>query len=279
MQHHLNFTQSRANHSLKHSFDLVFKKIETVLFSFLCVIFLLASRAGSDFTKSVSFGIVGISAPFAKLVAFPFNTAMSIFTDFGELIDAKRENKILKEELTSLRTFYVKSLDIHQKNKELQNILNYVTSKSTNFKVARIIGRSHQTFNQDIFIDGGTSRQIKEGSIVTGNRGVLGRVVEVGENKSRLMMINDSASRIPVITSKARARGIIAGNNGGLMEILYLSKNHMIEVGDWVFTSGDGDTLPSGLLVGVVKKVTPTYVGVAMVEDVNNADMVTIIDY
>jgi cell shape-determining protein MreC len=58
-----------------------------------------------------------------------------------------------------------------------------------------------------------------------------------------------------------------------------LPKNHGIEENDWVFTSGDGDTLPPGLLIGVVKKVDKEEVKVAMVEDVSNADIVTILDY
>ena len=276
---HLNFSPNTTNYSVKHSFTLVFKKIETVLFSFLCVIFLITSRVNPDFSKDVSFTFVSISIPIIKFASFPFNTIVNIFTNFGELVDAKKENKILKEELATLRNFYIKSLNVHQENKELRNVLNYVSSKSSSFKVARIIGRSHQLFNQKIFIDAGEYRNIKEGSIATGNHGVIGRIFEVGEDKSRLVLLTDAISRIPIITSKSRMRGILAGNGSGLMEILYLPKNHTIEVGDWVFTSGDGDTLPPGLLVGVVKKVDSDSAFVAMVEDTSNADIVTVMDY
>jgi rod shape-determining protein MreC len=178
-----------------------------------------------------------------------------------------------------LKAFYIKSLNVHQENKELRSILDFVTSKSSNFKVARVVGRSHQIFNQKIFIDAGKNRDLKEGAVVTGDRGVIGRVAEVGEDKSRLILLNDASSKIPVITSKGRVRAILSGNNSSLMEMLYLPKNHQIEEGDWVFTSGDGDTLPPGLLVGVVKKTSKESVLIAMVEDVNNSDIVTIISY
>ncbi len=178
-----------------------------------------------------------------------------------------------------LKSFYVKSLNIHQENKELRSILDFVTAKASNFKVARVIGRAHQIFNQKVFIDAGSNRGLQEGAIVAGVHGVIGRVAEVGEDKSRLILLNDASSRIPVVTSRSRDRAILVGNNGGLMEMLYLSKNHKIEVGDWVFTSGDGDTLPPGLLVGVVKKVDGDSVLIAMVEDLANADIVTIISY
>ncbi len=276
---YLNYTKTRANYSFKYSFGLVFGKIETVLFGFLCVVFLVVSRVNHDFSKDVSFAFIGISMPIVKAASFPFNAILNLLTNFGELVEAKQENEKIKEELVKLREFYIKSLNIHQENKALKKTLNFVTSKSTSFKVARVIGRSNEIFNKKIFIDAGEDRGIKEGAIVTGNTGVIGRIWEVGKNKSRLLLLTDANSRIPIITSKARARGILAGNNSGLMKIIYLSKAHNIEVGDWVFTSGDGDILPPGLLVGVVKNVKNNEVDVAMVEDVVNVDMVTIMDY
>ena len=276
---HLNFSNKRVNYSIKHSFGLVFNKIETVFFSFLCVVCLVVSKVDHDFSRDVSSVFVDISLPVAKFAAFPFNVAFSLVTDFGELVRAKEENQNLKEELEKLRSFYIKSLNIHQENKDLREMLQFVSSKSANFKVAQIIGRSRPLFNQKIFIDAGEDRGLKEGEIITGKRGVIGRVAEVYENKSHIFLLNDAISRIPVITSQVRTKGILAGNGSGMMEILYLPKNHNIQVGEMIFTSGDGDTLPPGLLAGVVIKVNKDSVLVSMVEDVNNADLVTILAY
>jgi rod shape-determining protein MreC len=243
------------------------------------VICLVVSKVDHDFSRDVSSVFVNISVPIANFAAFPFNAAFTLVTDFGELVRAKEENKNLKEELEKLRSFYIKSLNIHQENKDLREMLQFVSSKSVNFKVAQIIGRSRPLFNQKIFIDAGKDRGLKEGEIVTGKRGVIGRVAEVYENKSHIFLLNDAISRIPVITSQARAKGILAGNGSGMMEILYLPKNHDIQVDEMIFTSGDGDTLPPGLLAGVVRRVNKDSVLVSMVEDVNNADLVTILSY
>jgi len=280
MNKYSDITQtSTPRYSFKYSFDLIFKKIEAIFFSLICVIFLIVSRVNEDFSQKISFEFVNISIPIVKFVSTPVNGVISLFTEFHDLVSAKKENQLLKEELLKLKAFYIKSLNVHQENKELRSILDFVTSKSSNFKVARVVGRSHQIFNQKVFIDAGKNRDLKEGAVVTGDRGVIGRVAEVGEDKSRLILLNDASSKIPVITSKGRVRAILSGNNSSLMEMLYLPKNHQIEEGDWVFTSGDGDTLPPGLLVGVVKKTSKESVLIAMVEDVNNSDIVTIISY
>lgn len=279
MANHLQFKRSGANYSLQYSFNLIFKKIELAVFTLLCVVSLITSKVNPNFSKNVSMAFVEVSMPIVQTAAFPFNTIINLLTNFKELVEAKSENEALREENEKLRSFYVDALNINQENKELKNTLQFITAKSSNFKVARIIGRSHQIFNQQLFIDAGKDREITEGSIVSGTRAVIGRIAEVGEKKSRLLLATDAGSRIPIITSKARVRGILAGNNSGVMEILYLQKNHAIKEGDWVFTSGDGDTLPPGLLIGVVKKVDKGYASVEMVENISNADVVTVMSY
>ena len=279
MKYYQQFRKTSPNYNTQNNFTFILRRLELIFFSVLCVFLLATSKIDKDISEKISMKFVEISLPVVHFSALPFNVAINLVTDFKGLVEAKKENKILKEENDKLRSFYSTSLNIHSENKELRKTLKFITSKSSSYKVARIIGRSHQLFNQQLFIDAGKNKKIKEGSIVSGNKGVVGRISQVSDNKSRLILVNDASSRIPIITSKARVRGILAGNNSEVMEIMYLQKNHGIKKGDWVFTSGDGDTLPSGLLIGVVKKVDKYYASVEMIESVGNADFVTILDY
>ncbi len=108
---------------------------------------------------------------------------------------------------------------------------------------------------------------------------MIGRTIDARGNRSRLLLPTDARSHIPIIASKARARGVLMGNNSSLMEIEYLPRDHGIEVGDLIFTSSDGETLPPGILIGVVKDVDGHYVSVQMIQDVANADVATIVEY
>lgn len=279
MKQYINTSYKRSNSSFKHSFILVFSKIETVLFSFLCVVFLATSQINEDFHKSTSAVFLNISLPVVRVTAFPFNMVLSLLVDFSELVAAKKENESLKLELQNFKNLYLTSIDIKNENEELRDTLGFVRTKSSNFKVAAIIARTNQGFNQKVFIDAGENRGIKKDQIVTAIQGVVGRVDEVFADKSRLILINDAESRIPVMASKSRIRGILAGDGSNLMEILYLPENHKIEVGDLVFTSGDGDTLPSGLFVGTVKKVEHDTAYVAMPQDLGAINVVTIVEY
>ncbi len=280
MKQYLNFNYNNvSNYSLQHHFGQLFKKIELVFFVVLSIVFLITSKVSKDFSSSVSFAFVNVSLPIVKTAAFPFNTAINLLINFEELIDARKENEALKAENAKLRALEIKALNFNNENQELKNLLKFVIPRSTNYTVAKISGRSHGLFNQNLFLNAGLNKKVKEGGIVTGAVGMIGRVVEVSDDKSRLMLVTDPNSRVPVIASRSRARGVLIGMNNNLMEILYLSKNHQIRVGDMIFTSGDGDTMPAGILIGVVRKVDKSYVGVEMIEDINNADIVTVMNY
>lgn len=279
MKQYLNYSYKKSNLSLEQSFSLVFKKIEVLLFCFLCVILIISSRISENFSKDSSSVFIDISTPIVDFISFPFNATINILTDFNELVKAKKENEFLKDELEKMRAYYITTLNVYQENKDLKEALNFVKDKSTNYRVAHIIAQSHQLFNNNIIIDAGKNRGIKEGNIVVGKVGVIGRIESVEENRSRVILLNDSASRIPIIISRSRVRGILAGNNSNMMEVNYFSKGKKVETDDLVFTSGDGDTLPPGLFIGKVRKVDNNEIMVSMVEDVANLNYVTIIDY
>lgn len=276
---YINLRRIYAHYNLQHDFTSVFRKVELALFSFLSVAFLFLSSVIPDFRKNVSIFFVDMSLPVVEIIYSPFTLYGKLTSNLKELVIAKKQNEVLREDNDKLRSFYAKALAIYQENKELRSALNFVSTHSSDYKIGRIIGRANEIFDRSLFVDVGSEDGVKEGSVVIGSVGVIGRIVEVTAKKSRVMMITDTNSRIPTITLKSRIKGVLAGNNSDQMEILYLPKNHSIEVGDWVFTSGDGDTLPLGLLMGVVKKVGKGYAAVEPAENSNNANIVTIINY
>jgi rod shape-determining protein MreC len=278
-KNYLEYKKPRANFFVYHNLSNVFRRIETPLFALLCLVLIVTSKFNSKFTDALSMKVVESSLPIARVVSMPLNLMVGMVVNFQELVDAKNKNIMLMKENEQLKSLYIKSLNIHQENKQLKEILKYVGLRSTKFLVARLIAHPYQTYSRNVFIDSGVNVGVKEGDIVTGNNALIGRVEQVSDNKSRVLLATDINSRIPVIVSGARTKGILAGNNSNVMEILYLEKSHHITIGDMVFTSGDGDALPPGLLIGVVTKVDKDSAQVEMVENVKNLDVVSVINY
>ncbi len=282
MRQYLNFTSSATRYSLGHHFGSIYKKIEFGLFVILSIIFLVAGKLTQNFSSKVSTIFIEISNPIVTIASFPFNSAIALVTNFEELINAKNNNQTLQEENNRLRSLYLSAININQENRELKNMLKLIIPISSDYRIATVISRAHEIFNQNLLIKLDQNFTPKIGNIVTGNIAVIGRIAAIYQDKSimaRVMLITDANSRIPIITSNARVRGILAGNNSPVMKILYLPKNHSIQLNDLVFTSADGDTLPPGLLIGVVKTVDKNEVEVEMTEDISKLNFVGIVNY
>jgi rod shape-determining protein MreC len=281
MNSYINYDNKKSSLVIKHSLGLFFNKIETMFFIILCLIFLILNKINPVINKKISSLIIDVSAPVIATVSWPINTTISLFTSFNELIKAKEENILLKKQIQDLNSYYINSLSIYQENKELRTVLNFIKPKSQNYQIAEVIGFSQTYNNNSLVIDTVKNSKIKEGQIVVGNRGVVGRIESIDQDtgKATILLATDSRSKIPIMAAKSRNRGILTGLNSSSMEILYLPKNHRIEVKDKIFTSGDGDTLPSGLLIGVVDKVEKNSVTVTPVENIANLNTVTIVYY
>lgn len=272
-------TKVHTNFFLYHNISRAFHKIESGFCIFLCLVLLITSKVNKNLTDTVTMNIVHFSMPIVRVVSWPLNLLVGVATNFQDLVDAKNRNIDLAKENEKLKSLYIKSLNINQENKQLREIVKYAGLRSSKYTVARLIARPYQMYSRNVFIDSGSRQEIKEGNIVTGNNALVGRITQVDQKTSRVLLATDINSRIPVITSGARTKGILAGNNNDVMEILYLEKDHHIEVGDMVFTSGDGDAIPPGILVGVVTAIDKGYAAVEMVEDVRNLDMVSVLEY
>ena len=263
--------------SIKKNLEIFLKKFETILLIILCILFLTITKNNRDFHNKISLFFIKISLPIVKIINLPFNVSISALNSFHDLIIAKKENIKLKQENIILKNHYLEMVNLKKEYQEIDKILQINRLKFNNFKIAKFIGRSGQIFNNHYFINIGLDHGVAENSIVLGRLGIIGRVVKVEKNRSIIILITDSKSKIPVISENKRIKGIIAGKNNGNMEILYLQKNHFLKVGEKIFTSGDGDIMPSGILIGSIINVNNDVVEVKMAEDVGNLDYIAVV--
>lgn len=280
MKNYISPKNSRFNrYSIRSHFIDFIVKIEFCLIIFVCILFIALSKSGSKFTKDSSDLIYNIVNPVANVISSPFRMVISVIVDFGDLVDAKKENIRLRDQNQELQSALLKLSYVDSENRELKEILNFVLPKSTKFTTLKIFGRTYGIFNHNFTVTKDPNQDLHDGDITIFKKSVIGRVVYSFDDMARVMLLTDSKSRIPVISSNSRNRGILTGNNSQTMEIKYLSKNHSIVEGELIFTSSDGDQIPPGILVGKVTKVSGKRAFVRMAEDVNDIDQVTIIQY
>ncbi len=120
---------------------------------------------------------------------------------------------------------------------------------------AAIIGRSADSWWQQILISRGSSDGIKSGAIVVGAGGLVGRVTDVSTHSSRVLLISDPTNQVGVIVSRSRYAGILRGQSQNLGIIEFFDRDTDAKRGDIISTSPFSKLYPPGIPIGRIRSV------------------------
>jgi rod shape-determining protein MreC len=161
------------------------------------------------------------------------------------------ENRLLKRKVAELEKYRDSYNQLLEINKRYETLLNLRTEPMVEMVAARSMSVSRGPFNNNRLIDAGTNKQIKFGYPVINEHGLVGRVVGVSPEVSRVLMVTDVVSRVPVMIARSDARAMLSGDGGGYPRLEYLrGGKESLKKGDQILTSGDGGLFPRGLAVG-----------------------------
>jgi rod shape-determining protein MreC len=170
-----------------------------------------------------------------------------------QLVDLHEENARLREENTRLRQWEQVALRLEAENGSLRSLLAFKADPPARFITARVVGDPGGAFVRTVVITAGARDGVERGQAAMSGQGLVGRVVQVGEWSSRVLLITDLNARIPVVLETSRQRAMLAGDNSDHPTLLYVPGNTAVSPGERVFTSGHGGLFPPGLPVGVME--------------------------
>lgn len=166
-----------------------------------------------------------------------------------------QENAKLREENARLLQWQNLALNMQSENETLRGLVNLKALPKNTFVTARVVGNPYHTFTSSLLLDSGAKTGIAKYQAVVSSEGLVGRILESAEHTSRVMLITDINSRIPVITETSRTRAILTGNNSEEPALQYVVKTDKVKKGERVFTTSDGDIFPAGIPVGEVTEI------------------------
>jgi rod shape-determining protein MreC len=121
--------------------------------------------------------------------------------------------------------------------------------------VAHVIGGDASGWVKGLLLDRGSASGVREGMPVVHPQGIVGQIVSVGSDSSRVLLVNDHASGVDVLHEGTRARGVVEGAGEQVCELKFLTKDVQVREGDAVITSGMDTVYPKGVLVGRISGV------------------------
>ncbi|MBW4467455.1 MAG: rod shape-determining protein MreC [Pegethrix bostrychoides GSE-TBD4-15B] len=208
--------------------------------------------------NSIRFGLIGLALGSAWLIrqtqgSLIYEAYRGLSQPFGNLPAETAARKTP----TDPRTLELEQrlVELESQNQKLQALLGEVTQSPTKGQVAAVIGRSADHWWQQITLGRGQQDDIKIGAIVSGEGGLVGRVVQVTPNTSRVLLISDPTSQLGVTVSRSRNMGYIRGQSANRVIMEFFDKVPDVRPGDVISTSSYSQLFPAGLPVGIVESV------------------------
>jgi rod shape-determining protein MreC len=201
--------------------------------------------------------VIDALAPALDAVSRPLELTSQIVNSVMSYANLRVENAQLKAANVQLTQWQNAALALQQENRELRALLNYRPEPGLSYITARVIADAGGAFVRSLVITAGKQDGVREGMAAMTGDGLIGRVIEVGDWSSRILLMTDVNSRIPVMLSDSGDHAILAGDNAPEPRLLYLSLDADVKLGARVVTSGHGGVFPPNLAVGVVSAVDP----------------------
>lgn len=223
--------------------------------------------------------VLDVFTPILDAFARPAATTAQFIESVISLRAAHEENERLRRENALLLQWRQAALRLEAENNGLRTLLHYVPGPSASYISARVVSAPGGSFLRTIVVMAGKRDGVRTGQAAVAGAGMIGRVVEVGEWSSRILLVTDINARIPAMLEASRQRAVLAGDNSDQPRLLYLSPESPVSVGDRVVTSGHGGVFPSGLPIGVVSFVGERTVKVQPLVDLNRIEHVQIVDF
>ncbi len=225
-----------------------------VLFSALAFLLLILSHAQNAALTSFRTHTIDTLAPVLDVIARPMTAFQNMGEAFRDLSALHDDNKRLRAENARMIEWQNAVVALEKENRELRGLLKFKTEPNVSYVSARVIADTGGAYDRGLIITAGKEDGVRPGMAAMTGEGLVGRVVEAGDRSSRVMLISDLNSRVPVMLAETGDRAILAGDNTAKPKMLFLARDAAVPDGARVMTSGHGGVFPPNLSVGVLRE-------------------------
>ncbi len=207
----------------------------------------------------------------------PFTWVADMFDEFQSYTSLYEQNQELRRELQQMRAWREAALQLEQKNAQLLDLNNVRLDPELTFVTGVVLADVGSPFRQSVLLNIGARDGIVDGWAAMDGLGLAGRISGVGQTTSRVILLTDSNSRIPVTILPSGQRAILAGDNSLAPPLDFLEHADLVRPGDRVVSSGDGGMFPADLLVGQVALGTDGRIRVRLAADYERLDFLRVL--
>ena len=224
--------------------------------------------------RQVFFDVV---SPVLELAGRPARAVEDIGDYFTTLGDIRNRNRELERQNIELRERINELTRAELLMQQYRNLLNLPKEPDLQMVNARVIADLNSPFVHTLVAKGGRDRGIAPGQAAMGPNGLIGRVISSGRNSSRILLLTDFNSHIPVVALSSDVQAILSGTNRPQPELQFLPRQTELKDGDVRVTSGRGGQIPVGLPVALVRRNDDGKLTVRLLDDLRSLNFVRLV--
>lgn len=215
--------------------------------------------------------------PALELFGKPADALANVGDYLDDLNKVRNRNRELERQNIELRLRVEELTRAELLMNQYRNLLNLPEEPGFEMVNARVIADLNSPFVHTLVAKGGRDRGITAGQAVMGLNGLVGRVISSGRNSSRILLLTDFNSHIPVVALSSDVQAILSGTNRPQPELQFLPRQAELKDGDLLVTSGRGGQIPVGLPVALVRRDDQGELTVRLLDDLQSLNFIRVV--
>ena len=189
----------------------------------------------------------------SAIVSFPVKSVEAAFEGTINHITLYSNYEKLKKENEELKSKVLNSEFLSLENSQLKEIIGEQVDSSSNLITSKVMLDKQSPYLNSFTLNSGSNKDIKKGMAVLDGKNFIGRIVDVNYFSSRVLLVSDLNSKIPIIVEPKGYHGILSGRGKKKPILEYLPENSLVENGNKIFTSGKEGIFSPGIPIGEIK--------------------------
>jgi len=249
--------QSRTGYSKRAQYTLFTGYILAGLGALLGALLLAVSLWHPPFLAGLRGAAQDTAAPATRSVAAARTESKGLIAAIRGYLRAGSQNAELKREVEIARIRLKEAEVQRRENATLKALLAIRDGDTRPVAIARLVGSTAASTRRFAYLGAGSAQGVEVGMPVVSPRGVIGRILETGRNSSRVLLLLDSESVLPVRRSNDNLVAFAEGRSDSLLRIKLINLGlNPLKVGDMFVTSGAGGYYRPGTAVAILTEKT-----------------------
>ncbi len=265
--------------SVAISFKPLIQRAFVVLFVFASAGLIVMERNDNQLVSQLRMMMTDAIVPVVDTLSQPVEAFDRLTTRMANYVSVYEQNNQLRAENTRLLQWQQAAQALEAENQSLRGLMQYNPQGATRFISAKVVGNMGSHLSHTAVINVGSEQGVALHQAVINEHGLVGRVTDVGAQTSRILLLTDMGSRIPVTTQPGNSKSILAGDRSAMPHLNFVDARHAPQIGDMVVSAGDGGVFPPGLAIGKVFSVTDDSWYIRPFVDFNRMQYVRVVDF